>query len=307
MIKVNDTKNFDFKIKMIGTGDSFSSGIKTHSMGYMKFDDTLIVIDAGNAVIDFIKHEFEEKEYSRVIFCITHMHPDHSMGLTDVIFWLLFNTKAKSVVYSLPEVITDIDTIFAINGMYELQKSGIENLLERVIITHDNTNFGDDIEIGSTEPSLIINTFIQDHHVMPACGFRFAYNHDNMMDIVAYSGDTKDGEGVLNMLVLPDIFRLTYKINFIQILHEVTVYETSDLHTTAHRLLAMIDELKDEDVYCPVEVYHLPEKIRDMNDLTNTIENAEVKARWIKAVEAGDIIYKTTIFEDKREDELNDL
>ena len=109
-------------------------------MAYMTCDDILVMVDAGKQCTDFISHKFEhERHYKEVIFCITHAHPDHIMGLGDSIFWLLFNTEANIKIFSMSNIIKDVSEFIESQGIYKIKNTGLENykniflLLEQIV------------------------------------------------------------------------------------------------------------------------------------------------------------------------------
>lgn len=84
-------------LNFLGSDSGF--GDKNNS-AYIEENDRLILIDCGFSVFNEIKNKFDFNKYSEINIVITHLHNDHAGSLSQVILYLWYIFKKKTVVVS---------------------------------------------------------------------------------------------------------------------------------------------------------------------------------------------------------------
>ncbi|WAH38331.1 MBL fold metallo-hydrolase [Alicyclobacillus dauci] len=79
-------------LNFVGCGSAFNTALGNNS-AYMKFDDTLFMIDCGSANFGRIKRANLLDGIKHIDVLITHLHPDHIGSLGDLIFYTYYNMR----------------------------------------------------------------------------------------------------------------------------------------------------------------------------------------------------------------------
>ena len=271
MIEVE--KDFELKLKMLGTGNSFStSEHKGHSRGVIRADETLILIDAGEGTTSYLKgYDFTGIEH--VMFCVTHLHPDHAQELLSSIFELLFNSSVEITVFSDMDIIGTGDD--GIVGYLKLQGFNEEFVKQypeekkRIKFLSARSLFP--VEQYELTDAVYVSSFRQDHGIIDACGFVFIHfdTKTKMYDVIVYSGDTNNTARL--KMRLNDIYKLKPNIRNLTIFHEASVSdEYSKVHTNINDVVDLAFSLEFDNHsdlnYC-MYLYHLPDTITKTSEI----------------------------------------
>ena len=276
-------QGFELNLEMLGTGNSFSTQQHTgHSRGIIKVNKTLILIDAGEGTVSYLKgYNFTGIEH--VMFCVTHLHPDHAQELLSSIFELLFNSSLEITVFSDMDIIGTGDD--GIVGYLKLQGFNEEFVKQypeenkRIKLLSARSLFP--IEQHELIDAVYVSSFRQDHGIIDACGFVFIHfdTKTKMYDVIVYSGDTNN-TARLNMR-LNDIYKLKPNIRNLTIFHEASVSdEYSKVHTNINDVVDLAFDLEfnlTHDINYCMYLYHLPDTVNDISDMMCWLDSIHLK------------------------------
>lgn len=71
-----------------------------NNSSYIETNDNLIIIDCGYTVFRQVKEKFDLDKYKQIKIIITHLHNDHAGSLSQMILYLWFVHKKKTIVIS---------------------------------------------------------------------------------------------------------------------------------------------------------------------------------------------------------------
>lgn len=143
-------------LTFIGRDSGFG---ENNNSAYFENNNNLFLIDCGLTVFQHLKNNFDLAKYSTISVIITHLHNDHAGSLSQLILYLWFVLKKKTI------VITN-----CINMKQFLDITGTPS---------------DSYELLNHLPNL---EFIKTEHTpyLDSYGFKFTINDKN----IVYTGDT---------------------------------------------------------------------------------------------------------------------
>lgn len=207
----------------LGTGSAFNTKLKNTSC-YIKFRDSMILIDAGGTVFHELQMSNILDGVKKLYIVITHTHPDHVGSLGDIIFYSHYIMKIKPAIYFPGEkvLLNFLDNIGVESSMYFL-----------------NSNISAEIEDDNT--GLIKLSFIGVPHVTTIpC---FAFIMETMEEKIYYSGDSRTIPGnIADMLFQGKLDKLYQDVSGLD-------YEGSN-HLSLKQLCSLIPANMRHKVYC---------------------------------------------------------
>ena len=148
------------KFEMVGTGSAFGEGL--NSSGYLVLNDMLLVIDCGDKMVkayeDLLPLLIEEHKIKRIMFVITHLHPDHVMGLPSIIMFLkIFHNNIDVTIISGSNE-SSITLLLEMSGIKNIETLFVHN----AVTSYGTTNSKYFIEINLIENKEITYLFDRD-------------------------------------------------------------------------------------------------------------------------------------------------
>jgi hypothetical protein len=221
------------KLEMVGTGPAF--GNLLNSSGYIVFKNTLVIIDCGDKMVSVYEKLLPELIHNynitKVIFLITHLHPDHVAGLPSVMLYLkIWHNSIHVFVYGYDntKLIKDIikyTTDFRANEEY-------------TIIETPTINIYNELSDGTLFIEFISNKHMNRSVTSFSYSLLFTETTQEGKNILYYSGDTNEfrlhvdtnSENFLEDVLA--IKQLGYDGTKFQLYHEVAFYPgCGSIHT----------------------------------------------------------------------------
>lgn len=144
-------------LKFLGRGAGFS---EENNSAYAEFGNSLLLVDCGYTVFNSVRKTLDLSKYDNIYIAITHLHPDHSGSLGQLIFYLGYVIFKKAIILTACENIqTFLDIIGVNREFYQIE---------------DGHSIG--IE------------FIETQHMEPLDAYGFVWNNEG--NSIVYTGDT---------------------------------------------------------------------------------------------------------------------
>ena len=238
------------KFEMVGTGSAFGEGL--NSSGYLVLNDMLLVIDCGDKMVkayeDLLPLLIEEHKIKRIMFVITHLHPDHVMGLPSIIMFLkIFHNNIDVTIISGSNE-SSITLLLEMSGI-----KNIENLFARNIPSLYTTT--------SANYYLEINLIENNHRNMCFSNNTKAKTYSILIKAIDikekkpyklyYSGDTptfrlpsSNNESTTLTDDLIDLIKYPEESDYAEFYHEVAFYENCEgVHTSYLDILTVLTKM----------------------------------------------------------------
>ena len=238
------------KFEMVGTGSAFGEGL--NSSGYLVLNDMLIIIDCGDKMVkayeDLLPILIEEHKIKRIMFVITHLHPDHVMGLPSIIMFLkIFHNNIDVTIISGSNE-SSITLLLEMSGI-----KNIENLFARNIPSLYTTT--------SANYYLEINLIENNHRNMCFSNNTKAKTYSILIKAIDvkekkpyklyYSGDTptfrlpsSNNESTTLLDDLIDLIKYSEELDYTKFYHEVAFYENCEgVHTSYLDILTVLTKM----------------------------------------------------------------
>lgn len=238
------------KFEMVGTGSAFGESL--NSSGYLVLNDMLIIIDCGDKMVkayeDLLPILIEEHKIKRIMFVITHLHPDHVMGLPSIIMFLkIFHNNIDVTIISGSNE-SSITLLLEMSGI-----KNIENLFARNIPSLYTTT--------SANYYLEINLIENNHRNMCFSNNTKAKTYSILIKAIDikekkpyklyYSGDTptfrlpsSNNESTTLTDDLIDLIKYPEELDYTKFYHEVAFYENCEgVHTSYLDILTVLTKM----------------------------------------------------------------
>ena len=85
-------------LRFLGVGSAFNTELGNNS-GYLLKKEALLLIDCGSNIFQRLKRVINLSEIKQVEIILTHLHPDHSGSLGDLIFYLFHKVGLKPILH----------------------------------------------------------------------------------------------------------------------------------------------------------------------------------------------------------------
>lgn len=106
-------------LKFLGRGAGFSP---ENTSAYEEFDNSLLLVDCGYTVFNHVINKIDLKKYDNIYIAITHLHPDHSGSLGQLIFYLGYVVAKKAtIVTACKNIQTFLDIIGVNREFYQIE------------------------------------------------------------------------------------------------------------------------------------------------------------------------------------------
>ena len=247
------------KFEMVGTGSAFGEGL--NSSGYLVLNDILLVIDCGDKMVkayeDLLPLLIEEHKIKRIMFVITHLHPDHVMGLPSIIMFLkIFHNNIDVTIISGGNE-NSVKLLLTITGIKNIETLFVYN----AVTSYGTTNSKYFIEINLIEnkhrnmcfSNIDTKTYSILFDFKPIDTPQEFNSLENITNIpkpykLYYSGDTPtfrlpsfNNESTTLTDDLIDLIKYPEELDYAKFYHEVAFYENCEgVHTSYLDILTVL-------------------------------------------------------------------
>lgn len=238
------------KFEMVGTGSAFGESL--NSSGYLVLSNILIIIDCGDKMVkayeDLIPTLIEEYKIKRIIFVISHLHPDHVMGLPSIIMFLkIFHNNIDVTIISGSNE-SSVTLLLGMSGIKNIENLFVHNMAS----SYTTTN---------ADYYLEINLIENNHRNLCFSNDTKAKTYSiliKMIDIkekkpykLYYSGDTptfrlpsSNNESATLTDDLIDLIKYPEELDYAKFYHEVAFYENCEgVHTSYLDILTVLTKM----------------------------------------------------------------
>ena len=122
-------------LKFLGRGSGFS---RENTSAFYEFDNSLLLIDCGYTVFNKCMEKLNFSKYDNIYIAITHLHPDHTGSLGQLILYLGYALSKTTTIVTKCEKIQDFLDISGVNREFYQISDGKEIGITFIKTTHIN-------------------------------------------------------------------------------------------------------------------------------------------------------------------------
>lgn len=250
------------KFEMVGTGSAFGEGL--NSSGYLVLSDILIIIDCGDKMVkayeDLLPILIEENKIKRIIFVISHLHPDHVMGLPSTIMFLkIFHNDVDVKIISGGNE-NSVKLLLTIAGIKNIENLFVYNNITSYTTTNSKYYISINLIENKHKNMCFSNIDAKTYSILfdfkPIDTPQEFNSLENITNIpkpykLYYSGDTptfrlplssKDSTTLLDDLT--DLIKHPEELEYTEFYHEVAFYENYEgVHTSYLDILTVLTKM----------------------------------------------------------------